>query len=92
MEKYFVYLLESQKDHKFYIGQTNNLERRLAKHNNGEVNSTSGRRPFDLLGYIKLDTRKHALQFEKELKSHSDQKLKFIKNFKPDFKWKNAPD
>ena len=91
MEKHFVYLLESEKDKKFYIGQTNNIFERLKRHNQGMVISTKRRKPFRLLGYEEFYSRKEALQFEKRLKTHSDQKLNFIKKFKIDFKW-NLPD
>ncbi len=87
MHEHFVYLLESQKDQQFYIGQTNNLKGRLEKHNAGQVKSTAKRIPFKLIGFVKLPSRKEALGLEKTLKSHSDKKLKFIKKFKPDFKW-----
>ena len=35
---YYVYLIESLKDGRYYIGQTNNLEERLKYHNRGNVN------------------------------------------------------
>ncbi|MEW6194660.1 MAG: GIY-YIG nuclease family protein [Bacteroidota bacterium] len=37
---YTVYILLSEKDHKRYIGFTDNLERRLSEHNSGLVKST----------------------------------------------------
>src|SRR5258708_5773406 len=33
---YFVYILISQKDNSFYIGQTNNIDDRLKRHNAGQ--------------------------------------------------------
>ena len=88
MKKFFIYLLESVVDGQFYIGQTDNMENRLVRHNEGRVYSTSRRRPLKLLGYIEVESRKDALIMEKSLKQHSDKKLKFIKKFKPDFEWK----
>ncbi len=85
--KYFVYLLKSKKDNQFYIGQTNNLKVRLAKHNSGEVLSTKNRIPFELVGYVDLQSRKEALKLEKLLKNHSNQKLKFIRKFISGFDW-----
>jgi putative endonuclease len=38
---YFVYILYNEKNDKFYIGQTNDIERRLTEHNSGETNYTS---------------------------------------------------
>ena len=85
--KYFVYILKSKKDNQFYILQTNNLKVRLAKHNSGEVLSTKNRIPFELVGYVDLQSRKEALKLEKLLKNHSNQKLKFIRKFISGFDW-----
>ncbi|MFZ2484813.1 MAG: GIY-YIG nuclease family protein [Minisyncoccia bacterium] len=51
MEHFYVYILLSRKDNKFYIGCTNNLKRRLTQHAKGEVISTKKRRPFKLIHY-----------------------------------------
>ena len=88
MKKFFVYLLESIVDGQFYIGQTDDIEKRVEKHNKGKVYSTAGRRPLKLIGYIEVASRREALQTEKSLKQHSGKKLKFIKKFRPDFEWK----
>jgi putative endonuclease len=34
---YYVYILYSEKDGKFYIGSTPDLQNRITKHNNGYV-------------------------------------------------------
>ena len=52
---YFVCILQSDKDGKFYVGYTNNVRRRVYEHNNGEVSITKHRRPFRLVyleGYL----------------------------------------
>ncbi|MDI6765995.1 MAG: GIY-YIG nuclease family protein [Bacteroidota bacterium] len=46
---YYVYILKSLKDGKKYIGLTNEIDRRLKQHNNGEVSSTKSRRPFFII-------------------------------------------
>jgi putative endonuclease len=43
---YYVYVLLSLKDNKFYIGYTNGLKRRLKEHNQGKNVSTKLRRPL----------------------------------------------
>ena len=48
---HFVYILLSLKDKKFYIGSTNNLERRLEEHNQGKNTSTAKRLPLKLIYY-----------------------------------------
>lgn len=51
MEHFYVYILLSRKDNKFYIGFTSNLKQRLTQHAKGEVRSTKNRRPFKLIHY-----------------------------------------
>ena len=48
---YYVYLLHSKKDGKFYTGFTANLRRRLAEHSGGTTRSTRSRLPLELLYY-----------------------------------------
>ena len=50
---YYVYVLKSEKDNKFYTGFTKNIKDRIQKHNNGLVESTKNRRPFKLV-YFKV--------------------------------------
>ena len=42
---YFVYILQSLKDNKRYIGSTNEIQRRVEEHNSGKVKSTRNRIP-----------------------------------------------
>lgn len=51
MERYYVYILLSLKDCKFYTGFTTNLKRRIQEHARGEVKSTQNRRPLKLIHY-----------------------------------------
>ena len=46
---FFVYILESLKDGKRYVGFTINLKKRLEEHKNGKVYSTKSRLPIKLL-------------------------------------------
>lgn len=62
--KYFVYILQSLKDKRFYIGCTTDLEKRLIYHNNGKNKSTKYRIPFKLV-YFEEFTDKH-LAFKRE--------------------------
>ncbi|MBC8463806.1 MAG: GIY-YIG nuclease family protein [Deltaproteobacteria bacterium] len=80
MTNYVVYLLHSEKDGNYYIGQTKNLDLRLKKHRNGEVKSTRNRRPLRHIGYKEFNTQKEARYFEYQLKHHSDKKKKFIED------------
>ncbi len=74
---YFVYILKSLKDKGYYIGQTEDLELRLEKHNKGQVHSTRSRRPLMLVKKETFDTRGEARKRENYLK-----KLKGDNEFK----------
>ncbi|MEW6195074.1 MAG: GIY-YIG nuclease family protein [Bacteroidota bacterium] len=45
---YFVYILQSFTSKKYYVGQTDNLERKLQQHNSGYSKSTKGGIPWEL--------------------------------------------
>jgi len=65
---FYVYLLESQKDGKYYIGQTSNLDERLSYHNSNRSKYTSNKGPWKLVGYKTFLTRGEAMKEEKRLK------------------------
>jgi putative endonuclease len=67
---FFVYLLKSLKDESFYIGCTNNLNRRLKEDNSGENRSTKARTPFKLIYYESYLSEKDAKRREENLKLH----------------------
>jgi putative endonuclease len=68
---YYVYVLLSKKNGSLYIGQTSNLEKRLEKHNKGQIKSTKSRAPFDLIYVESYNTRREAMYREWMLKSPS---------------------
>lgn len=61
---FYVYVLKSLKDKKFYIGRTNNLKERLKQHNRGETTSTKVRRPLELVYYEAFKYKKDAQEQE----------------------------
>ncbi len=65
----FVYILKSQKDGKLYVGATDNVEARVAKHNKGQVQSTMSRRPLTLVFSKEFETLGEARKFEWMLKN-----------------------
>ena len=66
---YFVYAIKSITKNYIYVGMSNNLERRLKEHNNGESKSTKAYKPFVLIFSEQLETRETARKKEKFLKS-----------------------
>lgn len=75
---FYVYILQSLKDSKLYTGFTDNLRKRILKHNLGKVFSTKTRRPLKLI-YLEICFNKQdAKQREKYLKTGIGKR--FIKN------------
>ena len=66
---YYVYVLKSRKDGRFYVGYTADLRKRITEHNDGKVRSTCHRIPFDLLYYEASGNQTDALHREKYLKT-----------------------
>ncbi|HVN57832.1 MAG TPA: GIY-YIG nuclease family protein [Bacteroidales bacterium] len=67
---YFVYILKSMKDGRYYIGSTSNVESRLAYHNSGRQRSTKSRTPFVLVKSEEYPDRQAAERREREIKSY----------------------
>ena len=80
---YYVYVLQSKKDGKFYVGCTADLRKRLVYHNKGSVESTRNRRPFELIYYEACISQKDALHREKYLKTAYGKR--YIKNRLKDY-------
>lgn len=66
---YYVYILKSKIDGKFYTGFTGNLRNRIKDHDNGNVDSTKNRRPLELIYYEAYKEKSDALKREKFLKT-----------------------
>lgn len=65
-----VYILQSKKDGRYYIGCTNNLERRVREHNLGYNTSTKSRLPLELVYTESYASSTQAFLREKEIKSY----------------------
>ena len=68
-KKYYVYVLENDKDKRKYTGFTAWLDLRLKQHNGGLVKSTRNRRPHRLIYKEEFHNKKEAQAREKFLKS-----------------------
>ncbi len=66
---YYVYVIQSLRDKKLYIGHTNNLIKRIKQHNTGLVESTQKRKPFKLLYYEASNVLADAVRREKSFKT-----------------------
>jgi len=66
---YYVYVLLSERDGKFYIGYTDDLKKRLNEHNSGRVPSTKNRTPLKLVYYEACLNQQDATKRESHLKT-----------------------
>lgn len=82
---YFIYIVIC-KDNSFYIGVTNNLERRVCEHNNGmsDDSYTKTRLPVILIYYEEYKEINEAIRREKQLKkwTHAKKRALIRKQFK----------
>jgi len=70
---FFVYILQSQTNHSFYKGSTDDLERRLSEHNAGKNTSTKRYLPWTLVWFNTKPTKAEAVTLEMKLKNLSVQ-------------------
>jgi putative endonuclease len=66
---YYTYILVSESKGKLYIGQTNNVQARVLRHNKSKNFSTKNRGPWKLIFSKEFESRSEAMKFEKYLKS-----------------------
>ena len=76
---YYVYLLKSKKDFKYYIGFSADLKIRFQQHCSGKVNSTKNRRPLELIYYETYDKEYLAREREKNLKKFGSAYIGLLK-------------
>ncbi|AKO90718.1 GIY-YIG nuclease family protein [Priestia filamentosa] len=83
MGEHFFYVLECR-DKSFYGGYTNNMERRLAVHNEGKgAKYTRARRPVVLLYKEEFETKSEAMKAEYAFKKLTrKEKERFLKERK----------
>ena len=71
---FWVYML-SCSDGAFYVGHTDNLEKRIAEHQSGEIKGyTCTRLPVTLVFSQEFATRDEAFRFERQIKGWSRAK------------------
>ena len=79
---YYVYIIQSSKTKKFYIGFTDDLKRRYFEHNDGLSIATNYGRPWEILYYEAYKSQKDARIREKRLKHHGKGKANLIERLK----------
>src|SRR5688572_18419662 len=71
---FFVYILQSQKNARFYIGYSEDPDRRLLEHNSGKVTSTKPHRPWIKIYVEQFKTEQAAIVREREMKAKKSRK------------------
>ena len=67
---YYVYILRIEKTGRYYIGQTQNLVKRLDKHSKGKTKSMKNRGEFEVVHVEKCSSRAQAMKRERQIKSY----------------------
>jgi putative endonuclease len=74
MEKWFTYILYSEKMDRYYVGSTKDLKWRLERHNMGWGRFTKSGIPWRIVYYEKFDAKTAALKREREIKNKKSSK------------------
>jgi len=72
---YYLYILQSKKDQRYYIGVTNNIKRRFKEHNSGFVRSTAPYAPWEIKRIEEYPNIRLAYQREKFIKTKHSKKI-----------------
>ena len=73
--KYFLYILYSKNYDRYYVGISNNPQRRLHFHNTVEKGFTSRYRPWEIVYAKEFSDKKSAMHAEKKIKNWKSKKL-----------------
>ncbi|MDP2939537.1 MAG: GIY-YIG nuclease family protein [Candidatus Omnitrophota bacterium] len=74
----YVYVIQSKKNNRFYVGLTENVKLRFQQHNRGENRSTKAYRPWELVIKEEYTNKGVALKRERFLKTGKGREV--IKN------------
>ena len=67
--QYFVYILQSDVDHSYYIGYSSNPDNRLKDHNMGRSRYTRKKIPWRIVYIEQYDNKSDAIKRERFLKN-----------------------
>lgn len=75
MFMYFLYILKSDKTNRYYIGSTNNVNRRLEEHNSGHTKSLLYQRPLRMVFTKEYASMIEAKRVELKLKKYKNRNI-----------------
>ena len=67
--KYFTYILHSQTLDCFYVGQTNDLDRRILEHLSGKGKFSSRAKDWELVFHKEFTSRSESMNLESKIKN-----------------------
>jgi len=70
---YFVYILKSLKNGRYYIGSTRDLKKREKEHNWGKIKSTKRLKPLEIVYFEEFPTNSEARKRELEIKKRKSR-------------------
>jgi putative endonuclease len=71
---YYTYILQSQKNGRYYIGSSSDPERRLQEHNWSRTPSTKTGIPWEIVYTEEYETRSEAVSREYQIKKKKSRK------------------
>jgi len=71
----FVYIIYSEKNDKYYVGSTINIDNRLNEHNSGRNKSTRSGIPWEIKFYFRCGAVRTARQIEHKIKKKKSRKI-----------------
>ena len=72
---YFVYILQNEKNGRYYVGSTGDLNRRILEHNSGKTKSLKYLIPLKIVFKKEFNEKLKARQIEKKLKKLKSRKI-----------------
>ena len=72
---FYFYILFSKSQNRYYVGHTNNLDRRLSEHNSRQTSSTKAGIPWELVFTKQFDNNIEANRFELHVKKMKSRKF-----------------
>ncbi|MBU0671903.1 MAG: GIY-YIG nuclease family protein [Candidatus Margulisbacteria bacterium] len=72
---YYVYIIESLKNGRYYVGTTGDLKDRIKRHNAGEMKSTQPYIPYKIIHSESFPTLSEARKRESFIKSKKSRKF-----------------
>jgi putative endonuclease len=73
---FYVYIIQSEKDHSFYKGFSEQPTNRIKEHNQGISQYTANKIPWKLIYVEELSSKREALIREKKLKKYSHEQIR----------------